>query len=135
MDLTLTSLQTRIQLQVNRISFNPPGLESVHQGFESKQVRNTGLEAIVDNLIEEIRTGGKDKDRKADTGLAELYSLDRKGDSKIIRSGILHHEGEFDSAMTVCVGFNQHKHLGRTQKLRPEVSIVIKAIREVQLQP
>ena len=92
-----------VKLDVDRETFYSPGLERRNQSFEGKHVGNSGLEAIVDYLVEEISTGGKHKDWKADTGLAKLDAFNRERHSEIVRSGILHHKSEFDSAVTISV--------------------------------
>jgi hypothetical protein len=90
---------------------------------------------IVYDLVKEIRSGSKDKDGKADTGLAQFHSLDWQGDGKIVSTCGLHHQCELNGSMAIGIGLDQNKQLGRTLEFRPEVPVVVKAVGKVEFQP
>ena len=124
-----------IQLDVDRVIpqalADQIGAESV-EGF---QVGDAGLHPGLDDLRIEVRAGGEDDDREADTVLAELQALDRIGDGKVVGARPLHHRGELHGAVAVRIRLDENQQFRRRVQQGSEITVVAYATAQVQLQP
>ena len=105
------------------------------EGIQGFQVGDAGFHPRVDDLRVEIRAGGKDDDRKADTVLPELQAFDRIGDGEVVGARPLHHCGEFHGSVAVCVRLDENEQFRRRFQQGTEVPVIPVTAVQVQFQP
>ena len=124
-----------IQLDMDGKIAEAARLQDCAKSLKSVKVGDAGLQAVVDDLIEKIRPGGKHENGKADTGLAEFDALKGQRNRQVIGAAALHHRGELHRPVPVCIGLHQDEKLGGRLQAGAEVSVVLLAGRKVELQP
>ena len=124
-----------VQFEMHRELLDAAPAQDFVQGAQGEQVRDAGLEVIVDDLIKEIRPGSEHQDRKADTGLAEFDALHGQGDGQVVGARVLHHPRELDGTVPVGVGLDEHEQAGFPVQFRAEIPVIVQTRREAEFQP
>ena len=69
------AVHSRVQLDMDGIVLKAAALEMSDERLQSREVRNARLQTIIYDLLEEVGSGGQNKNRQRDTGLPELDPL------------------------------------------------------------
>ena len=124
-----------VQFDMDRISLDAAAPQLRAEDLKRVDVGDARFEPVVDDLGKEIRTCGKDQDRQRDAACAQFHPFHRQGHSKVVGAFSLHHGGEFDGTVAVCIGLDQNKKFGGVLQLRTEIAVVLPASLQVELQP
>ena len=124
-----------IQLQVYGILAYMLVAQYLNQGLESIEIRYSRFEVVIDYVVEGVAACGQHQYRGHYAVLAEFDSLHRVGHCQIVSPRIAHHLCELHGSVTVGVGLHEHEHFGFRTQSGPEISVVLKAVGEFELQP
>ena len=129
------TVHSRVKLDMDREIRHATLFKHVAEHLERIHVRDARLKTIVHNLIEGVCSGRKHHNRRLDSCLAELKTLNRICHCKIVCTSLFHKGSELHCAMAISIGLDQHQKLRLVLKLRTEISIILKTAVQVYLQP
>ena len=124
----------RVQFDVDREIPESALPQDLQQLSEGEDVRDAGLQAVVDDFRVEVRAGGQDQHREGDTGLPEFHPFHGIGDGEVVRARPLHHGSELHGPVAVCVGLDQDQQFRLRFQPGAEIPVVLLTAPEIELQ-